>query len=88
MWADVNFNGKRLFLGNSPTWKNFTDYAFNDMASSWANRSAARDAEWYYDINLQGDSGCMNVVTSVSSMGWRDNDEASSGIIYSNSSVC
>ena len=88
MWKDTYFTAKRHVIGNAATWQNFTDFAFNDLASSWANRSSARDTEWYYDVNLQGDSGCMTATHNVDIMGWRDNDEASSAIIYAGLYVC
>lgn len=89
MWSEADWVGTRLFVGNAPGEKNFTGYSnFNDMASSWANRSISYDARWYYDVDQAGDNRCMDSNVQLAWMGWQDNEEASSSKIYSTNNKC
>ncbi len=89
LWNDSDFNGTRKsFTSAAPTIYNLTNYAFNDMMSSWANKMSSKDAEWFHDINAQGGSDCMNPVSSVAYVGWTNSDEASSLAVYSNATTC
>ncbi len=89
MWQDADFVGTRLFVGNSPSTKNFTGTVnFNDKASSWANRSVNYDARWYYDVNQAGTNRCMDADSRFDWVGLLDNEEASSSLIYSNNTSC
>lgn len=89
MWQDADWVGARLFVGNSPGKKNFTgSVGFNDMASSWANRSTMYDARWYYDVYQAGDNRCMDADTRLAWIGWIDNEEASSSRIFETNTAC
>lgn len=55
--------------------------------SSYRNRRPV-DAKWFYDINAGGDSRCIQAASEASSVGWRDNDEASSVQIYTDNRAC
>lgn len=89
LWNDSDWNGTRkTFTSTSGIIYNLTDYGFNDMMSSWANKMSSKDAEWFHDINAQGGSDCMNPVSSVAYVGWTNSDEASSVAVYSNASTC
>ncbi|MEY2634581.1 MAG: hypothetical protein RIS75_521 [Actinomycetota bacterium] len=89
MWQDEDFVNARLFVGNSPSTKNFTGSVdFNDKASSWANRSIHYDARWYYDVNQAGDNRCMDSEKRLAWIGLADNEEASSSRIYASNTQC
>ncbi|MEY3278166.1 MAG: hypothetical protein RLZZ426_652 [Actinomycetota bacterium] len=89
MWQDEDFVNARLFVGNTPSVKDFTGMSnFNDKASSWANRSIKYDARWYYDVGQAGDNRCMDADTRKAWIGLADNEEASSSLIYANKTSC
>ncbi len=88
MWANIDFTGTRQFIGNSPGERNLPSTGFNDVASSWANRSFFYDSEWWYDINQSGWSSCMDSGTRLNAMSVFDDNEASSTKIYTSNEVC
>jgi hypothetical protein len=61
---------------------------FNDLASSWYNKSTSYDARWFWDINGTGTSRCMNSQSFSNQITGADNDEASSVIIYTDALAC
>ncbi|GLZ00031.1 peptidase inhibitor family I36 protein [Actinoplanes sp. NBRC 103695] len=88
-WDGRGFTGWMIWYGpeSGITRRNFTDNGFNDLTSSWANRTA-RDARWYYDSNQSGTTRCMNANHSTQWVGDSDNDEATSMAVFTDNQAC
>jgi hypothetical protein len=83
LWADVNYNGRRLQFRDRGFCQNLTDYNFNDVASSYANRRSRSAAIYRHvscrtRIRLSGPRGFDANLVSNPSGGGSINDQASS----------
>jgi len=77
LWQDSQFSGRMLQFQSTGTWQNLTNYGFNDLMSSWANKRVY-DSLWAYDANGGSTVRCMDSLSSSSYVGNTDNDKASS----------
>ncbi|GJF27506.1 hypothetical protein KNE206_02060 [Kitasatospora sp. NE20-6] len=86
LYNDESFQGGMWYHGDAAGTYNLS--GFNDIASSWINNSWYRDAKWFWGANASGGSACMNTNSSKISVGWYNNDEASSVVVYTDDRAC
>lgn len=77
LWAASQFTGRMLQFQSTGSWQNLTNYGFNDVMSSWANKRSF-DSLWAYNVTGGGTVRCMDSLSSSSYVGNTDNDKASS----------
>jgi hypothetical protein len=87
LWADINYNGRRLQFRDRGFCQNLTDYNFNDVASSYSNRTSRyvsiyRNVSCRTNIRTSRPHGFDANLISNPSGGGSLNDQASSIAIF------